>query len=95
MVSVDVGVYKNKYHGDSAYTFAIGLVPAEVQQLMSVTRESLNRGIEKAITGNRTGDIANAIQDYAEKQHAWTSGFLAAKAIAGNVSKAEINQLTV
>jgi len=71
VVSVDVGVYKNKYHGDSAYTFAIGLVPAEVQQLMSVTRESLNRGIEKAITGNRTGDIANAIQDYAEKQHGY------------------------
>jgi len=71
VVSVDVGVYKNKYHGDSAYTFAIGLVSAEVQQLMSVTRESLNRGIEKAITGNRTGDIANAIQDYAEKQHGY------------------------
>jgi len=71
VVSVDVGVYKNKYHGDSAYTFAIGKVPVEVQQLMSVTRESLNRGIEKAITGNRTGDIANAIQDYAEKQHGY------------------------
>jgi methionyl aminopeptidase len=71
VVSVDVGVYKNKYHGDSAYTFAIGQVPPEVQQLMAVTRESLNRGIEKAITGNRTGDIANAIQDYAEKQHGY------------------------
>lgn len=71
VVSVDVGVYKNKYHGDSAYTFAIGQVPAEVQQLMAVTRESLNRGVEKAITGNRTGDIAFAIQDYAEKQHGY------------------------
>ena len=71
VVSVDVGVYKNKYHGDSAYTFAIGQVPPEVQQLMAVTRESLNRGVEKAITGNRTGDIAFAIQDYAEKQHGY------------------------
>jgi methionyl aminopeptidase len=71
LVSVDVGVYKNKYHGDSAYTFAIGQVPPEVQQLMAVTRESLNRGVEKAITGNRTGDIAFAIQDYAEKQHGY------------------------
>ena len=71
VVSVDVGVYKNKYHGDSAYTFAIGQVPVEVQQLMAVTRESLNRGVEKAITGNRTGDIAFAIQDYAEKQHGY------------------------
>lgn len=69
VVSVDVGVYKNKYHGDSAYTFAIGQVPVEVQQLMAVTRESLYRGIEKAVAGNRVGDIAFAIQDYAEKQH--------------------------
>ena len=71
VVSVDVGVYKNKFHGDSAYTFAIGQIPAEVQQLMAVTRESLYRGIEKAIVGNRVGDIAFAIQDYAEKQHGY------------------------
>jgi len=71
VVSVDVGVYKNKYHGDSAYTFAIGQVPAEVQQLMTVTRESLYRGIEKAVAGNRVGDIAFAVQEYAEKQHGY------------------------
>jgi methionyl aminopeptidase len=71
VVSVDVGVYKNKYHGDSAYTFAIGQVPVEVQQLMAVTRESLYRGIEKAVAGNRVGDIAFAVQEYAEKQHGY------------------------
>jgi methionyl aminopeptidase len=71
VVSVDVGVYKNKYHGDSAYTFAIGQVPVEVQQLMTVTRESLYRGIEKAVAGNRVGDIAFAVQEYAEKQHGY------------------------
>jgi methionyl aminopeptidase len=71
IVSVDVGVYKNKYHGDSAYTFAIGQIPAEVQKLMTVTRKSLYLGIEKAIAGNRVGDIAFAIQDYAEKQHGY------------------------
>ena len=47
VVSVDVGVYKNKYHGDSAYTFAIGEIPAEIQKLMAVTRESLYKGIER------------------------------------------------
>lgn len=71
IISVDVGVYKNGFHGDSAYTFAIGEVPAEVIQLMAVTRESLYRGIEKAVAGNRVGDIANAVQDYTEKRHGY------------------------
>jgi methionyl aminopeptidase len=71
VVSVDVGVYKNGFHGDSAYTFAIGEISLEIQKLMSVTRESLYKGIEKAIAGNRVGDIASAIQDFAEKQHGY------------------------
>lgn len=69
VVSVDVGVYKNGFHGDSAYTFAIGEVSAEVTQLMTVTRQSLLIGIEKAVAGNRVGDIANAIQEYTEKKY--------------------------
>ena len=56
------------YHGDSAYTFAIGDPGEEVLQLMKVTKESLYKGIEKAIAGNRIGDIGFAIQDYTEKQ---------------------------
>ncbi|HSF45360.1 MAG TPA: type I methionyl aminopeptidase, partial [Chitinophagaceae bacterium] len=71
VISVDVGVYKNGFHGDSAYTFAIGDVAPEALQLMAVTRASLYRGIEKAIAGNRVGDIANAIQDYTEKKHGY------------------------
>lgn len=69
IVSVDIGVYKNNYHGDSAYTFAIGNVSPEILTLMRVTKESLNRGIEKALAGNRIGDISYAIQDFCEKQH--------------------------
>ncbi len=71
IVSVDIGVYKNQYHGDSAYTFAIGQIPEDIQQLMTATRKSLYLGIEKAIAGNRVGDIAFAIQDYTEKQHGY------------------------
>jgi methionyl aminopeptidase len=71
IISVDVGVYKNGFHGDSAYTFAIGEVAQEVIQLMAVTRESLYRGIEKAVAGNRVGDIGHAIQDYTEKRHGY------------------------
>jgi methionyl aminopeptidase len=69
IVSVDVGVFKNGYHGDSAYTFAIGATPEEVLQLLRVTKESLYRGIAKATSGNRVGDISFAVQDYCEKQH--------------------------
>ncbi|RYZ82274.1 MAG: type I methionyl aminopeptidase [Proteobacteria bacterium] len=69
VISVDVGVYKNGFHGDSAYTLAIGDPGAEVLQLLKVTRESLDKGIEKAVAGNRVGDIGYAVQDYCEKQY--------------------------
>ncbi len=68
VVSVDVGVYKNGFHGDSAYTFALGTITDEVSQLLEVTKTSLYLGIEKAVAGNRVGDISFAIQEYAEKK---------------------------
>ena len=71
IVSLDIGVYKNGFHGDSAYTYAIGEVPAEVRQLLKVTKESLYLGIQKARQGNRVGDIANAIQEHTEKRHGY------------------------
>ncbi len=71
VVSVDVGAFMNGYHGDSAYTFIIGSSTEEVKQLLRVTKASLYKGIEKAVHGNRVGDIAYAIQDYTEKQHGY------------------------
>ena len=71
LISIDIGVYKNGFHGDSAYTFAIGDTPPEVKQLMQVTKTSLYKGIEKAIPGNRTGDIAFAVQHYTEREHGY------------------------
>ena len=71
IVSVDVGAFKNGFHGDSAYTFAIGEIDAEIKQLLRVTKESLYKGIEKAIHGNRVGDIAYAVQNYTEKEHGY------------------------
>ncbi len=71
VVSVDIGVFKNGFHGDSAYTFAIGEVGEEVLKLMRITKESLCKGIEKAVQGNRIGDIAYAIQDYTERQRGY------------------------
>lgn len=71
VVSVDVGVFKNGFHGDSAYTFGVGEINDELKKLLRITKESLYKGIEKAIHGNRVGDIAFAIQDYTEKQHGY------------------------
>ncbi|HEX2683059.1 MAG TPA: type I methionyl aminopeptidase [Ferruginibacter sp.] len=71
IVTVDVGVFKNGFHGDSAYTFGVGEISEEVQQLLRVTKESLYKGIEKATVGNRVGDIAHAIQDYTERKHGY------------------------
>ena len=67
IVSIDVGVFKNGFHGDSAYTFALANVSDEGRKLMKVTKESLYKGIDKAVAGNRVGDIANAIQQHTER----------------------------
>jgi methionyl aminopeptidase len=71
IVTIDIGVILNGWHGDHAYTFAIGDPGAEVMKLIQVTKQSLYKGIEKAVVGNRTGDIAFAIQDYTEKKHGY------------------------
>jgi methionyl aminopeptidase len=68
IVSIDIGVIKENYHGDHAYTFAIGGPGADILQLIQVTKESLYKGIEKAIAGNRVGDISFAIQEHTEKK---------------------------
>lgn len=71
IVSIDIGIYKNGYHGDHAYTFMVGKPAEEIIQLVRVTKESLYKGIEKAIAGNRIGDVAFAIQEHTEKKHGY------------------------
>lgn len=66
IVSVDCGVVKNKFFGDSAYTFAIGEVTPEILNLLKVTKESLYKAIEVAVVGKRLGDIGDAVQAYSE-----------------------------
>jgi methionyl aminopeptidase len=79
LVSVDCGVILNKYFGDSAYTFAIGEVDETVKKLMRVTKECLYLGIEKAVVGQRIGDIGYAVQEHAEK-----NGFGVVKELVGH-----------
>jgi methionyl aminopeptidase len=66
LISVDCGVIKNKFFGDSAYTFSIGEISAERQKLVDVTQECLARAIDKAVAGSRIGDIGYAVQSLAE-----------------------------
>ena len=66
ILSVDCGVVMNGYFGDSAFTYEVGEVDAETKQLLKVTKESLYKGIEQAVAGNRIGDIGYAVQQYAE-----------------------------
>ena len=66
IVSVDCGTFYKGYNGDSAYTFPVGEVSAEVANLLKVTKESLYKGIAQAVDGNRVGDIGHAVQSYCE-----------------------------
>lgn len=67
IISVDCGVLKNGFYGDVAYTFPVGNISPEVERLLDVTKECLNYAIEKAVVGNRIGDIGSAVQEHAEK----------------------------
>lgn len=67
IVSIDCGVLKNEFYGDSAYTFAVGEIAPEVQQLLDVTKECLRLAIEQAVVGKRIGDIGFACQQHAEQ----------------------------
>lgn len=66
IVGLDCGVLMNGYYGDHAYTFAVGEISPEIKQLLTVTKESLYRGIEQCVSGKRIGDISYAIQSYTE-----------------------------
>ncbi len=66
ILSIDCGVLKNGFYGDSAYTYAIGELENDVKRLLKTTYQCLNIGIEQAVTGNTLGDISWAIQKHAE-----------------------------
>jgi len=66
ILSVDCGVLMNGYYGDSAFSYKVGEVDSQTNQLLKVTKESLYKGIEMAVAGNRIGDISYAVQKHAE-----------------------------
>ena len=68
VVSIDCGTKLSGFCGDSAYTFCVGEVTPAVKQLLETTKESLYKGIEQVLTGNRIGDISSSIQKYCESK---------------------------
>ena len=66
IISVDVGAYKNGFHGDAARTYAVGKISKEAEDLVRVTKESFFKGIEKAVDGGRLTDISHAVQIHCE-----------------------------
>ncbi|MEO8399999.1 MAG: type I methionyl aminopeptidase [Ignavibacteriaceae bacterium] len=79
IISLDVGVLKNRYYGDAAISVAVGNVSEEKQKLMNVTEKSLYLGIEQAQAGNKLHDISAAVQEYVE-----TNGFSIVRDLCGH-----------
>jgi methionyl aminopeptidase len=67
ILSMDFGVVMDGYYGDAALTVPVGKVAPEREKLLRVTRESLERAIEKVRAGNRLGDVSSAVQQWVEK----------------------------
>ena len=68
IVSIDCGVEKDGYFGDHAYTFTVGECDEESHRLLRTTLQSLYKGIEQAVHGNKIGDISHAIQTHCEEE---------------------------
>jgi len=79
LISVDCGVIKNNYFGDSAYTFSIGEISAEKAKLIEVTQQCLKLAIDKAVVGSRIGDVGFAVQNLAE-----SNGFGVVRELVGH-----------
>lgn len=69
IVTLDICACYKGYHGDSAWTYAVGDISDEKKDLMKWTEEALYKGLEEAKPGNRIGDISNAIEEYAKKHN--------------------------
>lgn len=87
IVSVDCGVYKGGYHGDAARTYVLGTIDEKVQQLVDVTRECLELGIEQAVEGNRLHDISAAVEE-----HARSFGFSVIENMVGHGIGSELHE---
>ena len=68
IISLDFGVETRGWHGDSAVTIAVGKITPEAEKLIETTSDSLTKGIQEMVPGNRLSDIGHAVQCRAEKE---------------------------
>ena len=66
IIGLDLGCIVEGYYGDCAVTLPVGAVAARVQELIDVTRESLDKAIVQCRVGNRIGDISHTVQMHCE-----------------------------
>ncbi|WP_044641900.1 type I methionyl aminopeptidase [Risungbinella massiliensis] len=66
IISIDIGAKFDGYHGDSAWTYPVGVVSSEAERLLKATEDSLYHGLSQAKAGVRMGDLSYAIQQVAE-----------------------------
>ena len=79
IIGLDLGCIVEGYYADCAISLAVGPVPARVQELLDVTRESLDKAIVQCRAGNRLGDISHAVQAHVESH-----GFAVVRAFVGH-----------
>ncbi|KPL04882.1 MAG: methionine aminopeptidase [candidate division Zixibacteria bacterium SM1_73] len=79
IVSVDIGVFKNNYYADAAFTFGVGEISDQAQRLLGVTQEALKKGLECIREGRFLSDISYTIQSFVEK-----SGFSVVRDLVGH-----------
>lgn len=79
ILGLDIGIWHKNLCTDSALTVAIGEISKEAKKLISVTEESLYKGIKEAVLGNTIGDIGFAIS-----QHVQREGFSVIRDLVGH-----------
>ena len=87
IVGIDCGAELDGYYGDHAKSFAVGSINPDKQKLLTVTRESLMKGIEQAKPGNYVGDIGSAVQVHAERH-----GFSVVRELVGHGIGTELHE---
>ncbi len=87
ILSIDVGVNRDGYFGDAAASFAVGEVSDEKRRLLKATEESLYKGIEQAVVGNRLHDISHAVQEHVEAR-----GFSVVRDLVGHGVGVELHE---
>ena len=87
IVSVDVGAYYKGFHGDCAATFPCGIISAEAQKLIDVTKQSFFEGIRFAKKGHRVSDISHAVQKHVEE-----NGFSVVRSFVGHGVGAQLHE---